>query len=154
MNKSKVWTYIKSIAIPLAVGGIVGWITSKSMDMSSLKQPPLVPPSAAFPIVWIILYTLMGVSYGILDTNNLMDSEMKARYYWQLGINALWPIAFFVLEWRLFALLWIILLDVLIIKMIMEFYEKNKTAAYLQIPYIVWSLFATYLNFGLYILNR
>ena len=119
-----------------------------------LQKPPFAPPGAVFPIVWTILYVLMGISYGILKTNNQTDEEIDWIYYIQLAINALWSIIFFTFKWRLFAFVWIILLAVAIIAMITKFYNKNKIAGLLQIPYILWVVFAAYLNFGFYILNR
>lgn len=151
---NKIWIYIKSIAIPLIVGGIVGFITSPFMDYGMLVKPFLAPPGITFPIVWTILYVLMGISYAILKSDGLLDDTANFVYYLQLGINALWSIFFFVLKWRLFAFFWIILLAVSVIWMIKEFYEREKIAGLLQIPYIIWIAFATYLNFGFYILNR
>ena len=152
MNNKKVW--IKSILIPVILGGIVGLIISRFMDYSTLNKPPLSPPGFIFGIVWTILYILMGISYGILDTKNLIDEKINKTYYLQLIVNLIWPILFFVFKWRLFSAIWIILLVVLIIKMIIEFYKKNKLSAYLQIPYLLWTIFATYLNIGIYLLNR
>ena len=152
MNKTII--YIKSILLPVLIGALVGIITSGSMDYNMLQKPPLAPPSAVFPIVWTILYILMGISYGILKVNNQTDEEIDWIYYIQLAINALWSIIFFNFKWRLFAFVWIILLAVAIISMIRKFYNKNKIAGLLQIPYILWVIFATYLNFGFYILNR
>lgn len=145
--------YAKSILIPLVLGGIVGFIISKFMDYSTLEKPILAPPSILFPIVWSVLYILMGISYGILDSNSLVDSQINSIYYLQLFVNLLWPIAFFVLKWRLFAFIWILLLAVLIVIMIFRFYNKNKIAGLLQIPYLLWTLFATYLNLFIYLLN-
>lgn len=152
LNKFK--TYFKAILIPVLVGGIVGFFISGSIDYNSLEKPFLSPPSVTFPIVWTILYILMGISYAILESNSLVNSKINSIYYLQLFFNALWPIAFFLLKWRLFAFIWIIILAVLIIIMIARFYEKQKTAAWLQVPYLLWALFATYLNFGVYLLNR
>lgn len=152
LNKFK--TYFKAILIPILVGGIVGFLISGSIDYNSLEKPFLSPPSITFPIVWTILYILMGISYAILESNSLVNSKINSIYYLQLFFNALWPIAFFLLKWRLFAFIWIIILAVLIIIMIARFYEKQKTAAWLQVPYLLWTLFATYLNFGVYLLNR
>lgn len=151
---SKFKTYAKSILIPLVVGGIVGFITSSSMDYETLKQPFLSPPSIVFPIVWTILYTLMGISYGILQTNQLTNPQINTIYYLQLAVNAIWPIIFFTLKMRLTAFLIILLLIALIITMIIKFYPKNKTASLLQIPYLIWTLFASYLNIAVYLLNR
>ena len=152
LNKFK--TYFKAILIHVLVGGIVGFFISGSIDYNSLEKPFLSPPSITFPIVWTILYILMGISYAILESNSLVNSKINSIYYLQLFFNALWPIAFFLLKWRLFAFIWIIILAVLIIIMIARFYEKQKTAAWLQVPYLLWALFATYLNFGVYLLNR
>ena len=151
---NKIVIYIKSILLPVLVGALVGLITSGSMDYNMLQKPPLAPPGVVFPVVWTILYILMGISYGILKVNNQTDEEIDWIYYIQLAINALWSIIFFNFKWRLFAFVWIILLAVAIISMIRKFYNKNKIAGLLQIPYILWVIFATYLNFGFYIVNR
>ena len=152
MNKISI--YVKSILIPVLVGVIVGFITSKFIDYNSLQKPFLAPPSIAFPIVWTILYILMGVSYGILKSNNLITKEIDSIYYLQLVVNSLWSIFFFVLKWRLFSFVWIIILAALVAIMIIRFYNKNKIAGLLQIPYLLWVIFASYLNISFYILNR
>ena len=152
MDKIKI--YIKSILIPVIVGGIVGFIISGVIDYEILKKPFLAPPSIAFPIVWTVLYILMGISYGILKNNNQTDSEIDLIYYLQLGVNALWSIFFFVLKWRLFAFIWILALAVLVVLMIAKFYRRNKIAGLIQIPYLIWVLFASYLNIAIYILNK
>ncbi len=145
--------YIKSILVPVILGGIVGFIISGYMNYSSLTQPSFAPPAILFPIVWTILYTLMGVSYGILKSNNLTDDKINTIYYSQLFVNLLWPIFFFVFEWRLFSFIWILLLIVLVMIMIKEFYAKNKVAGLLQIPYLLWIIFASILNLAIYSLN-
>lgn len=149
----KIFSKLKYLVLPLLVGGIVGFIISKFIQYDNLNKPFLSPPQLAFPIIWTILYILMGISFGILSEKNLLDSESKFLYYFQLLINALWSIFFFVFEWRLFAFIWIILLDIVVILMTINFYKKNKLAGLLQIPYIIWILFATYLNFAFYLLN-
>jgi len=146
--------YVKSILIPVGVGLIIGAITSSSIDYNTLIKPTLAPPSILFPIVWTILYVLMGVSYGILESKALVNSEIKFIYYLQLFVNAMWSIIFFVFEWRLFAFIWILILILLVFMMIINFYNKNKVAGLLQIPYLLWLLFATYLNLSIYLLNR
>ena len=152
MDKIKI--YAKSILIPVLVGAVVGILTSSSNDYSSLQKPFLAPPGFIFPIVWTILYILMGISYGILKSNNLTDEKIDFIYYIQLGVNALWSIFFFIFKWRLFSFLWIILLAILVIVMIIKFYNKNKLAGLLQLPYLLWLLFASYLNLATYILNK
>ena len=151
MNKLKV--YIKSILIPVIVGGIVGIIISRFIDYQDLIKPFLAPPAITFPIVWTILYILMGVSYAILKVNGLADENVNLIYYLQLGINALWSIFFFAFKWRLFSFFWILLLILCVIAMIMRFECRNKVAGFLQIPYLLWLIFAGYLNLALYILN-
>lgn len=152
MNKN-VWTYIKAILVPLIVGGVVGIVISGSMDYNSLEKPFLAPPAIVFPIVWTIIYILMGISYGRLKVKELTDEKIDFIYYTQLVINALWSIFFFVFKWRLFSFFWILLLIVFVIWMIIEFYKKDKIAGLLQIPYLLWILFASYLNLAFYILN-
>ena len=152
MSKFKI--YAKSILIPVILGSIVGFIISGFIDYNSLIKPPFAPPSILFPIIWTILYVLMGLSYGILDSNNLVDYDINFIYYLQLIFNLLWPIIFFVFEARLFAFIWIIILAILVIIMTVKFFRKNQISGILQIPYIVWTFFASYLNLSIYLLNR
>ena len=151
MNKFII--YLKNIVITLAIGGIIGFLISNFIDYNELNMPPLAPPRYIFGIVWTVLYILMGISYSILETNKDIDDKIKKIYYTQLIVNVIWPIIFFVLKLRFISIIWIIILLVLIIKMIKLFYSKNKISAYLQIPYLIWTIFATYLNIGVYILN-
>jgi len=138
-----------NILVPLLIGGIVGFIIMPFMDYKSLEQPLLSPPSILFPIIWTILYILMGVSAYLISKKD----NIPLIYYVQLGVNALWSIIFFVFKLRLFAFIWIILLIILVVKMIFAFYKIDKKAAYLQIPYLLWIVFASYLNLGIYLLN-
>ena len=105
-----------------------------------------------FPIIWTIIYILMGISYGILKNKSLTNQKIKIIYYLQLFVNAMWPIIFFILKWRLFSFIWILLLDLLVIIMIHLFYNKDKLSGILQIPYLIWILFASYLNIAIYLL--
>ena len=152
MSNKKKW--IKNILIPVIIGGTVGLLISRFMDYDILAKPPFSPPGFLFGIVWTILYILMGVSYSILDINNLIDKKLKRIYYIQLIVNVIWPIIFFILKAKLISCIWIILLFILVLCMIVIFYKKNKLSAYLQIPYLLWTIFATYLNIGVYLLNR
>ncbi len=146
-------TYLKSILIPLLIGGFVGVLTSSNMNYSNLIKPSFSPPAILFPIVWTILYILMGVSYGVLKSNLQLTKKGKNIYYLQLFVNYLWPIFFFVFDFRLFSFFWILLLIVLVVLMIKEFYDKNKLAGLLQISYLLWLIFASVLNFSIYLLN-
>ncbi|MBQ9314785.1 MAG: tryptophan-rich sensory protein [Clostridia bacterium] len=152
MNKVSIW--IRSILIPLLTGILISIIISPYMDYGTLIQPAFAPPGFLFPIVWTILYILMGVSDGVLRSNELDVKQTNLIYYLQLFFNAMWSIIFFVLKWRLLAFVWIIILLILIVIMIIKFYEKNRVAGLLQIPYLVWVAFASYLNLTIYLLNR
>lgn len=145
--------YLKSILVPVTVGAIVGFITSKFIDYNSLQKPFLAPPSIVFPIVWSILYVLMGISYGILKSNSLTDFSIDLIYYLQLFVNALWSIFFFIFKWRFFSFIWVLLLLTLVFVMVIKFYEKNKIASFIQIPYFLWTAFASYLTLSVYLLN-
>lgn len=139
--------------LPIILGSIIGFFTSSNINYLNLTKPPLAPPSILFPIVWTIIYLLMGISYFLFKRNTNNNEKESIVYYAQLFVNVLWSIIFFNLQWRFFAIIWIILLDILVIYMIVLFYNKYKLSAYLNLLYIIWILFATYLTIGIYILN-
>ena len=139
--------------LPIIGGAIVGLITSGYMNYTDIVKPPLSPPGIVFPIVWTILYILMGISYFITAKDNESNKELDQIYLLQLLVNFLWPIIFFILRMYFTAFLWIILLIILVIVMIKELLKVNKVSGYLQIPYLIWLLFATYLNLGITLLN-
>lgn len=139
--------------LPLIIGGIVGMITSGYMDYNDLIKPTLSPPGIAFPIAWSIIYLLIGISYTLLKEKGEVPKETKQLYYTQLIFNYLWTFIFFVFRLRLLSVLWIIILDVLVIIMTYQFYKQNKISGILLIPYVLWLLFATYLNISIYFLN-
>lgn len=119
---------------------------------SNINTPSFAPPSLLFPIVWTILYILMGISsYWISNKPN--NDLALTIYYIQLIINSLWSFFFFRLNWFLFSFIWIILLILFVIYMIYLFYKLDKKAALIQIPYLLWLIFATILNFSIYYLN-
>ena len=146
--------FLFQLALSLGGGIIVGLLTSGREVYETLVKPPLSPPAFLFPIVWSILYTLMAVSASlILSSKSLKtDSAMKI-YYAQLIVNFIWPILFFNFGFLTLSFVWILLLIALVALMIYKFYGINKTAALLQIPYLLWLLFAAYLNLGFVILN-
>jgi len=141
------------IFLPLILGSLVGFTISDSIDYNTLTKPPLAPPRILFPIAWTIIYLLMGISFYILKKREKFTFVESFIYYSQLIVNLLWSIIFFILKWRLISCIWIIILDVLVIYMISLFYKRVKLSAYLNIPYLLWLLFATYLTIGIYILN-
>ncbi len=145
-----------SILISVGVGVLSSVITMNGMEnYNDLAKPALVPPNWVFPVVWTILYILMGISaYLVYSSDSPYRSEALRIYALQLAVNFLWPIIYFNLNMVLLAFFWIILLAVLIVLMIISFCKVNKTAAYLQIPYLLWVLFAGYLNLSIYLMNR
>ena len=143
---------IISILIPLVLGALVGFLSGSSSGYKGVIQPSFAPPGWLFPVVWSILYILMGISDYLIKESLNTNSSLKI-YKYQLGVNLLWSFLFFTFKWYLFSFLWIILLIVLVIKMIKEFLSINKTSSYLQIPYLLWIIFAAILNFSIYLLN-
>ena len=145
------------IIIPLATGALAGFITKNSMDVfNSINKPPLSPPAILFPIVWTVLYILMGVSlYLVLNSFAHNDQKKTAIkiFALQLAFNFVWPLLFFGLSLYLLSFVWLLILIVLIVLMIKEFAGISKLAAYLQIPYLVWVVFAGYLNLMIFLLN-
>lgn len=155
----KLKPYVISVLIALLVGGLSALLTSGSMDIyGTVNTPPLSPPAIVFPIVWTILFTLMGISSAIVYVKGKEEdidiSSALGIYLLQLAVNFFWSIIFFNMRAFLFAFIWIILLWLLIVAMIKRFYEISPLAAYLQLPYLLWVTFAAYLNLAIYILNR
>lgn len=138
---------IKDILIPVIMGGIIGLIISPFMNYQNLTKPPFSPPGIVFPIVWTILYIIMGYSF------NKQNEQNKTIYYTQLIVNGLWSIIFFIFKWYLLSSIWIILLIILVIIMIYKFYNENKLSGLINLPYLIWLLFALYLSIGVYLLN-
>ena len=155
----KIKAYAISIIIALATGGISALLTRESMNIyAELNTPPFAPPSILFPIVWSILYVLMGVSAAMIctskNTTKLEREDALYLYGISLVINFSWSIIFFRFRTFLLAFFWLILLLFLVVKTINAYKRINKTAAYLQIPYALWVTFAGYLNFAIWYLNR
>ena len=174
-------TLLVCILIPLAVGAVAGFLTRGGMEsFVVLNKPPLSPPAWVFPVAWTILYTLMGISSYLIyvsesqkklfsvrgneenkqretvkkNTNeNMEKSQALSTYGYQLIVNFLWPVFFFNFQWYFFAFLWLVLLWILVAKMILEFGGISRTAALLNIPYLLWLSFAGYLNLGIWLLN-
>ncbi len=153
---NKIKPYVIAVVGTLLVGALASLLTRGSMDIyGQLNQPALAPPESIFPIVWTILYILMGIGAALVYVKGEEISRSGALkvYITQLIFNFLWTIVFFNLQWFLFAFIWLLILWVLIIVMIVKFYRISPLAAYLQIPYLLWVTFAAYLNFMIYILN-
>lgn len=156
MTLKKYKPYLISIAIPLAVGGISAIFTVKGMPFFDTQQKPwFQPPNAAFPIVWTILYVLMGISAAIVwRSNDPKKAQALRTYGLQLAVNFFWSVLFFGLHWYFLAFLWLLLLTALVGKMIFQFAQIERKAANLQLPYFLWCCFAAVLNCSVWWLNR
>lgn len=144
-----------NIVIPLAVGGVASLITMGGFkDYSSVVKPPLSPPPWLFPVVWTILYILMGISsYLVYEKNDADNKKALTLYAIQLALNFIWPIFFFGFDAYFFSFILLIILWVFVLLTIISFYKTNKLAGLLMIPYLIWLTFAAYLNLGVYLLN-
>lgn len=145
------------IAIPLAVGGLSALLTKDNMIMFQyIRKPALSPPAWLFPVVWTILYTLMGIASYRVVSSDAAPKEIRGAlifYALQLFFNFLWSIVFFNLEAYLFAFIWLILLWALILITTVRFFRIDRRAGWLMVPYLLWVAFAGYLNYAIYKLN-
>lgn len=163
MNKKvNVFNLIISIIIPLAVGMLSSFITKDAMmSFNAMKKPPLAPPGILFPIVWSMLYVLMGISsYIIYEFDVKNDISLKTEksiwlliYAIQLVFNFFWSIIFFKFSLYYQAFVWLVILWVLVLLLIVKSMKLNKIAGYLLVPYLLWMTFAGYLNIGVAIMN-
>ena len=154
----KLRPYIVSIAIALSVGLLSALITKGDMAIyKEITKPPLAPPGFLFPIVWSVLYALMGISsagiYLKRKENPKLARDALAIYAMSLVVNFTWSIIFFTLQSFLVAFVWLLLLLALVIATIVRYQPIDKFSAYLQIPYAAWVAFAGYLNIAIFILN-
>lgn len=141
--------------ITFIVGSFFSLITMNNMDTFKELSKPINVPGILFPIVWSILYLLMSIScYLITESKDNNKDSAILIYAIALIINSVWSLIFFGFGAYLFAFIWIILLLIMVIIMVVKFYKIDRRSAYLNIPYILWIIFAGYLNFGIYLLNR
>lgn len=151
MKKRNPWI---TILMPLLGGIIVSLIIGPSMNYSGLNKPFLSPPGIVFPIVWTILYLLMGISNYLTQNSNSSNQEKTTiLFYISLFLNYLWPIFFFTFGLKTVAFVIILLLIYIVIKWLMNLMKDTKLGFYLQIPYLLWLFFALYLNLAIIILN-
>ncbi|MBQ2741216.1 MAG: tryptophan-rich sensory protein [Oscillospiraceae bacterium] len=152
MNKSKK-TKIVFILISLAVGGLSAFLTRNNMNVfDTIQKPPLTPPAIVFPIVWTILFTLMGYSAARVYLEDPKSNAIEV-FGVNLVVNFFWSIIFFNLQAYTFAFIWLLLLIAVVVVMIIKFYRVDKAAAFLQLPYLAWLLFAGYLNLYIALMN-
>ncbi len=150
VNLKKLILYIGGTFAAAGISSLLGM-----PNFDDLVKPPLTPPAWVFPVVWSILYLLMGYAAYRISVSASGNKSGALKVYWlQLLVNVLWTPVFFRLEWRLFAFFWLLLLIVLIGRTIMRFSPIDSIASKLLYPYLAWCAFAAYLNLGFYLLNR
>lgn len=157
MIKKINWVQLIVIVFVTELVGLLSSLFSGTIGQiyTSFIKPPLSPPGWLFGVVWPVLYLLMGVAaYLIYQTLQTPERKKAITLYWiQLFVNFLWPIIFFRFEWYWISVAVILLLDILVSITTVRFYKIKKAAGYLMIPYLLWILFATYLNIGIAVLN-
>ena len=151
-------TYALWILFTEAVGALAGWLTREdtSIYSTSVRQPPLSPPAAVFPVVWGLLFALMGIGAARIFLASPSSDRTRSLtvFLVQLAFNFFWSILFFSLQRFGLAFLWLVILWWLILWMILSFRKVDRPAARLQVPYLLWVTFAAYLNLGVFVLNR
>lgn len=158
MKKIDIKKLLFWVLITLGAGALSGFISMRATDRyDQAVKPPLSPPDILFPIVWTVLFILMGISVCLVRTADAPEGARNRAtivYIAQLAVNFFWPLIFFNAGAYFAAIVWIILLDALVILMIAAFHSIRRSAALLNLPYLAWLLFATYLNVGVWYLNR
>lgn len=154
----KIKPYIISVVIALAVGGLSALVTMQNMNMfDDINMPPLSPPAILFPIVWCILYILMGISmanvYVYRKRDLKAEKDSLKLYSLNLIFNFAWSIFFFNFRIFWFSFIWLVALWIIILLMIIKFCKVSKWAGLLQIPYLLWVTFAGYLNLSIALIN-
>ena len=155
--KGKWKSLLIALGIPLAVGGAGALLSGGMSDYGAMVKPPLSPPGWVFPVVWTVLYLLMGWASWLVWKSNAPSRQKRralALYGAQLATNFIWPLIFFGAEMYLTALVVLVILWVLILLTIRAFSAINERAGDLLIPYILWVSFAAYLNLGIFLLSR
>ena len=142
------------IVVPLAVGGLSALLTRNGTALfQTLSKPSFSPPGWLFPVVWTILYILMGIAVYLVLVSKKTDRGALTFYGIQLFFNFFWPVLFFNMELYLFAFIWLVVLWILIFVTSLLFHNVSKVSGYLMLPYLLWTAFAGYLNFSIYLLN-
>lgn len=146
-----------SLLVTFFAGALAYFFSRDAMqDYANLIQPPLAPPSWVFSVVWPILYLLMSIALYLVSNSKAPQQQKSVSYVLygtQLVFNFLWTLFFFVFGFYVFSAVWLVALILIVIVCMLAFYKINKTAGKLLIPYIIWLIFALYLNIGIAILN-
>ena len=157
MHKIHWLKLLASIALAEAVGGLSALLSGDiSAVYRSLILPPLAPPGWLFPLVWTLLFAMMGVAAYLVGQAPVSADERRSAWRWyaaQLLVNMSWPVVFFRFQLWGWALAVLIVLIVLVIVTTVKFARIKRLAGYLLLPYLLWLLFAAYLNLGVVILN-
>ncbi|OUN21014.1 TspO protein [Flavonifractor sp. An82] len=157
MKKHKWLSYVLWILFTEGVGFLSGWLTREGSQLYSqtIVKPPLSPPAIVFPIVWAILFVLMGIGAARIYLAEPSPERTRGLriFLLQLAFNFFWSILFFNFQVFGIALIWLLILWGLILWMIFTFRQVDPLAAWLQVPYLLWVSFAAYLNFGVWRLN-
>lgn len=156
MNKRKWIPYLLFVLLTEAVGALAGFLIRDGVKAYGMvEKPPLTPPGTVFPIVWGILYLLMGVGAARIYLSSYPNKNTALSLFGvQLAVNFFWPLLFFNQQAFGLAFFWLIILFVLVLLMTLNFWKADRFAALLQIPYLIWLIYAGYLNLGVWILNK
>ena len=153
------WNKIKPFLWPVlgtqAVGALAFLLIRQQEPLyEALIKPSFAPPGSVFPVVWTLLYLLMGIGLALVQKKGSPNLKNVQTLYWvQLAVNFCWPLLFFRLQAFFFSFLWLLLQEVLILCLIGQFYRHSKPAALLQLPYLLWVAYAGVLNFLIFRLN-
>ena len=157
MKDSKWKVYAFWVGLSLGVGVLSGLLSAPGMEgfQETVQQPPLSPPAILFPVVWTILYVLMGIGAARiwLSPSSELRSQGINLFIAQLTVNFFWSLIFFNARSFPLAFLWLLLLWGLVAWMIVTFRKVDPLAAWLQLPYLLWLTFAAYLSAGVWVLN-
>lgn len=147
---------ILCIGLPVLGGALIGWLTGTMGNYDDFVKPPLSPPGWLFPVVWTVLYALMGYALWralIRCDTSREQSSVLTIFSFQLALNYLWPVIFFVIDAYWAAVACLVALVIMIIWTMAEFMKHDNLASKLMIPYLLWCGFALYLNIGVAVLN-
>lgn len=157
VNVKTILRFVISVLIPLSVGGLSALVTGQfSERYDLLVQPSYAPPAIVFPVVWTILYTLLGVAlYLVIKDGFDKPGVREAVFYFAISLvlNFFWSPVFFRWGMILLALVWLLAMIVFAVVNVYQFYQINKAAGLIMVLYLIWLLFAFALNLGVYILN-
>lgn len=154
INKSQLTI---SIMVPVLTGLLAGILTRNgAAAFGNLNKPPLSPPAWLFPVVWTVLYVLMGIASYLASEHGAEQQNVQTAlltYYAQLVFNFAWPVLFFNFQWYFVAFICLVVMWILILSTLVRFWRINRTAGILMLPYLLWTTFAGYLNLAVYFLN-